>query len=244
MSDGAEKRQLHRSYLVHTHARTRTQVNTHARTHTHTDSACVERAHTGATSMINLPQPLLCFETTRRYTAIGRGRHPAAGREVAGSSPPARSSRTKPTPHHEHSARALSPALCWTSLMLRHSRHAGCHCGCCTAVAVAVVVAVAVAIAAGCTTAAASHAHDHDHDHGQPRKMGEAQLAARSWNSALAQQAATARRTPADRMRPRSPPPLPPLLPPAAPPPRSAALEPSQSWPRGSCRRPSAPSAA
>jgi hypothetical protein len=131
MSDGAEKRQLHRSYLVHTHARTRTQVNTHARTHTHTDSACVERAHTGATSMINLPQPLLCFETTRRYTAIGRGRHPAAGREVAGSSPPARSSRTKPTPHHEHSARALSPALCWSSLMLRHSRHAGCHCGCC-----------------------------------------------------------------------------------------------------------------
>ena len=64
--DGAEKRQLHRSYLVHTHARTRTQVNTHARTYTHTDSACVERAHTGATSMINLPQPLLCFETTRR----------------------------------------------------------------------------------------------------------------------------------------------------------------------------------
>ena len=68
--DGAEKRQLHRSYLVHTHAhawyRARTQVNTHARTYTHTDSACVERAHTGATSMINLPQPLLCFETTRR----------------------------------------------------------------------------------------------------------------------------------------------------------------------------------
>ena len=115
-SDGAEKRQLHRSYLVHTHARTRTQVNTHARTHarTCTDSACVERAHTGATSMINLPQPLLCFETTRQYTAIGRGRHPAAGREVAGSSPPARSSQ--PTPHHEHPARALSPALCWTSL--------------------------------------------------------------------------------------------------------------------------------
>ena len=66
ISDGAEKRQLHRSYLVHTHARTRTQVNTHARTYTHTDSACVERARTGATSMINLPQPLLCFETTRR----------------------------------------------------------------------------------------------------------------------------------------------------------------------------------
>ena len=70
MSDGAEKRQLHRSYLVHTHAharyRARTQVNTHARTYTHTDNACVERAHTGATSMINLPQPLLCFETTRR----------------------------------------------------------------------------------------------------------------------------------------------------------------------------------
>ena len=64
--DGAEKRQLHRSYLVHTHAHARTQVNTHARTYTHTDSACVERAHTGATSMINLPQPLLCFETTRR----------------------------------------------------------------------------------------------------------------------------------------------------------------------------------
>ena len=131
ISDGAEKRQLHRSHLLHAHARTRTQANTHARTYTHTDSACVERAHTGATSMINLPQPLLCFETTRRYTAIGRGRHPAAGREVAGSSPPARSSRTKPTPHHEHSARALSPALCWTSLMLRRSRHAGCHCGCC-----------------------------------------------------------------------------------------------------------------
>ena len=66
MSDGAEKRQLHRSYLVHTHARTRTQVNTHARTYTHADSACVERARTGATSMITLPQPLLCFETTRR----------------------------------------------------------------------------------------------------------------------------------------------------------------------------------
>ena len=66
ISDGAEKRQLHRSYLVHTHARTRTQVNTHARTYTHTDSACVERAHTGATFMVNLPQPLLCFETTRR----------------------------------------------------------------------------------------------------------------------------------------------------------------------------------
>jgi hypothetical protein len=64
--DGAEKRQLHRSYLVCAHAHARTQVNTHARTYTHTDSACVERAHTGATSMINLPQPLLCFETTRR----------------------------------------------------------------------------------------------------------------------------------------------------------------------------------
>ena len=70
ISDGAEKRQLHRSYLVHTHAhawyRARTQVNTHARTYTHTDSACVERAHTGATSMINLPQPLLCFEITHQ----------------------------------------------------------------------------------------------------------------------------------------------------------------------------------
>ena len=53
ISDGAEKRQLHRSYLVHTHARTRTQVNTHARTYTHTDSACVERAHAGATFVIN-----------------------------------------------------------------------------------------------------------------------------------------------------------------------------------------------
>ena len=64
ISDGAEKRQLHRSYLLHAHARTRTQANTHARTYTHTDSACVERAHAGATSMTNLPQPLLCFETT------------------------------------------------------------------------------------------------------------------------------------------------------------------------------------
>ena len=31
----------------------------------------------------------------------------------------------EPTPNHERSARALSPALCWTSLMLRRSRHTG-----------------------------------------------------------------------------------------------------------------------
>ena len=49
---------------------------------------------------------------------------------MAGSSPP-RSSHTKPTPSHERSVRALSPALCWTSLMLRCSRHDGCHCCCC-----------------------------------------------------------------------------------------------------------------
>ena len=53
ISDGAEKRQLHRSYLLHAHARTRTQATTHARTYTHTDSACVERAHAGATFVIN-----------------------------------------------------------------------------------------------------------------------------------------------------------------------------------------------
>ena len=78
------------------------------------------------------------------------------------------------------------------------------------------------------------------------RSASVAQLAARSWNSALAQQAATARRapSPAGRMRPSPPPQLPPPLPPAAPPTRSAVLEPPQSWPRGPCRRPSAPSAA
>ena len=123
ISDGAEKRQLHRSYLVHT--RTHTHTGKHARTHVHTYRQRVRResSHRGnlhdkpaaATPLLRDNAPIDCYrqrKTSSYWTGGG--------------------SRTKPTPHHEHSARALSPALCWTSLMLRRSRHAGCHCGCCS----------------------------------------------------------------------------------------------------------------
>ena len=86
ISDGAEKRQLHRSYLVHTHARTRTQVNTHARTHAHTYRQRVRResSHRGnlhdkpaaATPLLRDNAPIDCYrqrKTSRCWTGGGRG---------------------------------------------------------------------------------------------------------------------------------------------------------------------------
>ena len=130
ISDGAEKRQLHRSCArtrthTHTHAHAHRQTHTHARAHTHRqrvrrESSCRGNLHDepAAATPLGSASRQRSHSYRQRKTSTGGGRQ----------HPPARSSCTKPTPSHEPSARALSPALCWTSLMLRRSRHAGCRC--------------------------------------------------------------------------------------------------------------------
>ena len=85
ISDGAEKRQLHRSYLVHTHTRTHTHTGKHARTHVHTYRQRVRResSHRGnlhdkpaaATPLLRDNAPIDCYrqrKTSSCWTGGGR----------------------------------------------------------------------------------------------------------------------------------------------------------------------------